>query len=57
MKKNTSFFVFSKILEEPSENQSEEQPYVPVQLPEQQNNRQNLMNIQMIFLKKVNIIL
>ncbi len=38
--------VFSKILEEPSENQSEEQPYVPVQLPEQQNNRQNLMNIQ-----------
>jgi hypothetical protein len=38
--------VFAKILEEPSENQSEEQPYVPVQLPEQQNNRQNLMNIQ-----------
>ena len=38
--------VFSKILEEPSDNQPEEQPYVPVQLSEQQNNRQNLMNIQ-----------
>jgi hypothetical protein len=36
--------VFSKILE-PNENQQQD-PYVPVQLSEQQNNRQNIMNIQ-----------
>lgn len=37
--------VFSKILEEPSEN-SQQDAYVPVQLPEQQNNRQNIMSVQ-----------